>query len=283
MTAIIWGSAFVVVKNTTETLPVNYIICVRFLIAAFLIGTIFWKHLKKLNKTYWKNGIILGLFLYISFYLQTLGVKYTTAGKNAFLTAIYVVLVPFLYWIVKKKKTDNYNLIAAFFCIIGIGLISLNQDFTVNFGDLLSLLCGVAFCAQIVAVSIFTEKQDPILLSFLQFLVAGIFGLLGTVMFETLPSQIETEAILGLLYIGVFSSAIAFGLQTICQKFLSASKASLLMSLESVFGRLSGIIFLQETVTTKILIGFILIFAAVIISETKPSVFNLKRNQKPLK
>ena len=277
VTAIIWGSAFVVVKNTTEAVSTNYLLAIRFLIAAVVLSAIFFKSLKKFDFLYLKNGLILGGLLYFSFYLQTVGIQYTTAGNNAFLTAVYVVLVPFLYWIVRRQCPKNYQLFAAFVCIIGIGLLSLQNDFTINIGDLLSLLCGVAFCAQIVAVSIFTERQDPILLSILQFLFSGLFALIAAVLFEPFPSQIGTDAVLGLLFLGIFSTAIAFGLQTVCQKYTSASKASLLMSLESFFGCLSGIIFLHEPVTPKVLAGFGLIFLAILISETKLSFLSRKR------
>ncbi len=278
LTAIIWGSAFVVVKNTTDAVPTNYILATRFLLAAVLLAAIFWKSLKKLNKSYVKSGAILGVLVYLSFYLQTVGIQYTTAGNNAFLTAIYVVVVPFLYWLVRKKKPGVYNVLAAFLCMIGIGFLSLQDNLTVNIGDALTLLCGILFAAQIVGVSIFTEKQDPILLTLLQFLVAGVIALIAAFIFEDFPQSLGTGPIVGLLYLSIFSTTVAFLMQTVGQKYTSASKASLLMCLESVFGCVSGILFLHEPVTPKILAGFVLIFIAVLISELKiPSIKGIKK------
>lgn len=283
-TAIIWGSAFVVVKNTTDAVPTNYILAIRFLLSAVLLSVIFWKSLKKLNMAYVRNGVILGVLVYFSFYLQTVGIQFTTAGNNAFLTAVYVVIVPFLYWFVRKKKPGVYNILAAFLCIVGIGFLSLQESFSVNIGDALTLLCGIFFAAQIVGVSIFTEKQDPILLTMLQFLVAGAMALTAALLFEELPQKLGSGPIAGLLYLSVFSTTIAFLMQTVGQKYTSASKASLLMCLESVFGCISGILFLHEPVTPKILAGFVLIFIAILISELKiPSLkFHGKRKPLPL-
>nr|WP_319488126.1 DMT family transporter [uncultured Caproiciproducens sp.] len=275
---IIWGSAFVVVKNATSTVPTSYIIAIRFGIAVFLMSVIFHNRLRNIDFNCIKSGAILGVVLFIAYYLQTIGVKYTTAGNNAFLTAVYVMVVPFLYWLLKSEKPDAYNIAAAFICIAGIGLLSLHSGFSMNIGDILSLLCGVAFAAQIVAISILTEKNDPILLSFTQFTVTAVIALVVALCTETFPAHLGTDSITSLLYIGVFSTLIALVLQTVCQKYTPPARASLIMSLESLFGTVFGIIFLNEVLTLKTLGGFLLIFASILISETKLSF--IKSNQK---
>ena len=270
---IIWGSAFVVVKNTTALIPTSYIIAIRFGIAAILLLIFFFPRIKKIDYDSIKSGAILAILLYVAYYLQTIGVKYTTAGNNAFLTAVYVVFVPFLYWIIKNEKPGAYNIVSAFMCIAGIGLLSLHSGFTVNIGDILSLLCGVAFAAQIIGVSILTEKSDPILLSFTQSAFTAIIALPVALFTERFPKQLGTASVLSLLYLSIFSTLIAMVLQTVCQKYVAPAKASLIMSLESLFGTLFGIILLNETLTLKTFGGFLLIFTAILISETKPSFF----------
>ena len=273
---IIWGSAFVVVKNAVNTVPASYMIAIRFGIAAVLMCVFFYKKIQKIDFACIKSGAILGVLLFIAYYLQTIGVKYTTVGNNAFLTAVYVVVVPFLYWMLKKEKPDGYNIAAAFICIVGIGLLSLHSGFKMGWGDLLSLLCGFAFASQIVAIGILTEKNDPILLSFTQFAFTAIIALTVALCTETFPVKLQSSSIMSLLYIGVFSTFIALSLQTVCQKYSPPARASLIMSLESLFGTVFGIIFLGEALTLKTLGGFLLIFAAVIVSETKPSFAKLK-------
>ncbi|NLJ31803.1 MAG: DMT family transporter [Clostridiales bacterium] len=279
---IIWGSAFVVVKNATDSVPVNYIIAVRFGIACLLLLIFFFPRIKKIDLRAVKSGAILGSILYLAYFLQTVGVKYTTAGNNAFLTAVYVVIVPFLYWGVKGEKPKLNHILAAFVCITGIGFLSLHANLTMNPGDILTLLCGLAFAAHIVAMGILTKKTDPILLSFTQFFFTTVLSLPAALATETFPAHIGTDMVLSFLYIGVFSTLVAMVLQSVCQQYVPPAKASLIMSLEALFGTVFGIIFLREQLTFKTLLGFALIFAAVLISETQPSFLRvLRKNRLP--
>lgn len=277
LVTIIWGSAFVVVKNTTDSMPANYIIAIRFGLASILMFLFFFKRIRKIDARSVKSGVLLGVLLYVAYYLQTVGIKYTTVGNNAFLTAVYVVLVPFLYWLIKNSKPDIYNVLSALICIAGIGFLSLHAGFTVNIGDSLSLLCGIAFSAQIVGVSILTEKSDPILLSFTQCASTAIIALAAALCTESFSVKLVTSSIWDLLYISVFSTMIAMVLQTVCQKYVPPARASLIMSLESLFGTFFGIVFLNEALTLKTFIGFLLIFSAILISETKLSFLKQKK------
>ena len=282
---IIWGSGFVAVKSATGSLEPDAIVALRFAIAAVLMCVVFFRRLKKIDKGCIKAGALAGFLYYLAFYLQTLGAKYTTAGKNAFLTAVYVVLVPFLYWIIKNQRPDVYNISAAFLCLIGIGLLSLNADFSINMGDGFSLLGGVGFTAQIVAAAILTQKHDPILLSVTQFGFAALFAAITSLLTEPIPTQFAPDALTYILYLGVFSTMIALLLQTVCQKYVPASKASLILSLESVFGCICGIIFLHEALSERILAGFVLIFGAILLSEVKPAFLRvgfLKKSSIPI-
>ena len=273
---IIWGGSFVVVKNTTSMMPANYIIAIRFGLASIFMLIFFFRRIQKIDAYSIKSGAILGVLLYVAYYFQTVGIKYTTAGNNAFLTAVYVILVPFLYWVIKKIRPDAYNIISAFVCIAGIGFLSIHAGFTVNIGDSLSLLCGIAFSAQIVGVSILTEKGDPILLAFTQCIFTAIIAFIVALCTEKFPAQLVTNSIWDLLYIGVFSTMIAMVVQTVCQKYVPPSRASLIMSMESLFGTFFGIVFLNEALTFKTFIGFLLIFAAMLVSETKLSFLRQK-------
>lgn len=147
---VIWGSAFVVVKDVSSVMPPSYIVVIRFAFATVVLSMIFWKRLLRLGRTELLGGLIIGFFNFLGFELQTYGLQKTTAGNSAFLTAIYCVIVPFLAWIVRKKKPGAYNIISAFLCIAGVGLLSLRSGFHMNPGDLLSalrvLLCHADRC-----------------------------------------------------------------------------------------------------------------------------------------
>ena len=275
VTTLIWGLAFVVVKNTTAAVPTNYIIAIRFSIAAVLMLILFFPRIRKLDMHSVKSGAVLAAILYVSYFFQTVGVKYTTAGNNAFLTAIYVVFVPFLYWIIKKEKPDVYNILSALLCIVGIGLLSLHSGFSVNIGDVLTLISGLTFGMHIVFTGILTEKSDPILLTFTSFVFTAILALAAALCTEQFPARMETATVFSLLYVSVLSTMVAMLLQTVCQKVLPPSRASVIMSMESLFGSIFGIIFLNERPTPKTFCGFLLIFAAIMLSETKLSFLKL--------
>ena len=140
---IIWGSAFVVMKNSMDAITPTYLLAYRFTIAALGMAALFWKQIRGMSMQEFKCGALAGLFLFISYYFQTYGLKYTTASKNAFITTLYVVIVPFLAWAVNHVRPKANNLIAAGFAVVGLALLSLKGDLSVNFGDFLTLVCGI--------------------------------------------------------------------------------------------------------------------------------------------
>ncbi len=268
---IIWGSSFLVVKNSMDVMQPHMLLAFRFTIGGILLCIIFHKRLKKLNREYFIKGGILGTLLFAAFSLQTIGITDTTPGKNAFLTAIYCVLVPFFFWPVDKKRPDSFNIAAAFISIIGIGLVSLNGDLSIRMGDGLTLISGVIFAVHIVVLAKYSGDRDPILLTVIQFGFAAVYSWVIGLLFEDIPRNWTTASVVGLIYLAVFATAVALLLQNIGQKYTHPAPAAIIMSLESVFGALFSVIFYHEVITLRLFIGFCLIFIAVIISETKLS------------
>jgi len=280
-TAVIWGFAFVVVKNSLDAVSPIYMLAFRFSIATIVLAAIFAKRLKNLNRTLIREGLVLGTLLFISYLVQTNGCRYTTAGKNAFLTTVYVVLVPFLHWVINRKKPNGYCIIAAFMAITGIGFLSLQGDLSVNIGDALSLACGLGFALHMIYIDRFTNHHDPVLLAILQLFFAAIFSwitaLLGGSGFP--QAAFSPSVVIAMLYLGVFSSALGFLLQTVGQKYTSPSTTSLLLSFEAVFGVVFSIIFLKEQLTGRMVAGCTLIFSAIIIAETQLDFLPMKKKE----
>lgn len=276
---IIWGSSFIIVKDVTDTMPTSTLLAIRFLGASILLSLIFHKNFAKLDKWHVLYGSFFGLLIFTAYSLQTLGITDTTPGKNAFLTAVYVVMVPFMAWGITKKKPDGYNITAAVICLVGIGLVSLTSDFTIRMGDILTLGGGVFYALHIIAVSKFSEGRDPVLLTIFQFASAGVCAGICSLIFDRSGwSAIvwNTEMILSVLYLMIGCTACALLLQNFGQKYTTPSTASLLLSLESVFGVAFSVAFGREESSVKLYVGFILIFVAVIISETKLSFLKKK-------
>jgi drug/metabolite transporter (DMT)-like permease len=276
---LIWGSSFLVVKNSMDVMQPHMLLAFRFTIGGILLCIFFHRRLRKLNKEYFIKGGILGTLLFVAYSLQTIGITDTTPGKNAFLTAIYCVLVPFFFWPVDKKRPDGFNLIAAFISIVGIGLVSLNGDLSIRMGDGLTLASGVVYAIHMIAVAKFSGKRDPILLTILQFGFAAVYSWTIGLIFEDIPTNWNTEAVIGLVYLAVFATAIALLLQNVGQKYTHPAPAAIIMSLESVFGALFSVMFYHEVISTRLFIGFCFIFVAVIISETKLSFLFKTKNK----
>jgi len=258
-------------KNTVDVFTPYILLGFRFTIACILLSLIFWKKIKEINFNYLWKGSIIGLFLFLGYSTQTIGITATTPGKNAFLTSIYCVIVPFLFWIVNKSRPDIYNFAAAIVCIAGIGMVSLTGDFTIGYGDAFTLIGGLFYAAHMVAVAKLSKGKDPIIITILQFGFAAIFSWIVGFSFESFPTEWSVESVAGLMYLAVFATAIAILFQNIGQKHTHPSAAAIILSLESVFGVLFSIIFYHEQLTLRLIIGFIFIFIAVIISETKLS------------
>ena len=277
---LIWGSSFVMMKTTVDSIAPCYLLAIRFFIGCILLGVIFYKKLTLITKEYLWQGAFIGFLLFGAYCLQTYGLQDTTPGKNAFLTTIYCVIVPFLFWIVDKSKPDIYNIIAAFLCVGGIGFVSLTSGFRIEKGDFLTILCGFLFASHMVFVSKFNKNKDAVLITILQFGFAAIYFLIAAVIFETPPTTITMDTVKTILYLAVFATAIALCLQNVGQKYTHPAAASIILSLESVFGVLFSVLFYGEKLSNRLIIGFILIFVSIILSETKLSfLFSQKEEQ----
>lgn len=278
-TALIWGFAFVVVKDSVDSVPPVYMLAFRFTIAFAGLSLVFCRKLAKISKNDLACGCILGFWLFISYFFQTVAIQYTTAGKNAFLTTIYVVIVPFLHWMVSKKRPDRYCITAAFLAVTGIGLLSLQGDMTINIGDVLTIVCGFGFAFHMIYIDKYTKTHDPVILTIFQIGTAALISWIVAPFFDGgFPEEVFSGRYLtGMLYLGLGSTMVAFLLQNMCQKYTTPTSASLFLSLESVFGVLFSLIFLEEYLTAKMTVGCVLIFVAIIMAETKFSFLKRRR------
>lgn len=267
--SIIWGSSFLVVKNSMDSMQPHTLLAIRFTVGTLILCIVFHKRLKLINKEYMMSGAVIGLLLFIAYSIQTIGIIDTTPGKNAFLTAVYCVIVPYLYWFVDRNKPDKFNIIAAVLCLSGIGLVSIDNGFRIQIGDAFSLASGFFYAAHMVAISRISKDKDPVLLTILQFGYAGIISWMFTILFEDIPKSFSPNAVFELLYLAVFATAIALLLQNIGQKYTKPAPAAIILSLEAVFGVIFSVIFYKEEITAKLFLGFLLIFIAIITSETK--------------
>lgn len=276
--ALAWGSSMVVIKGSTDTLPAGTLLACRFTIAAVVLGLLNMKKLKQIDKEYIKSGILIGICLFMAFFTQTLGVMLEMPGKSHFLSSAYCVFVPFLGWIILKERPKIYHIIAAVMCAVGIILVSLVGSFSISYGDSISIISSVFWAAQIIAIAKWGNDKDPVLITILEFAVCAVLAWIFTLTMEN-PGAIQWNmgAIGGVLYLGIICSGTCFLLQTIAQKTEDPTSVSIILSFENIFGLVFGAIFFGETFTPQSILGFTLMFLAIIVAETQLSFLKKKK------
>ncbi len=276
LATIIWGFSFVVMKDAVEVIPPAWLLGIRFIFAGILLLAVLARRVRKhFSGRALLYGAILGVFDFLAFWLQTLGLQHTTPGINAFLTATYCVIVPFAWWVVAHKRPTIFNVGAAVLAIAGIWLVSVSgsgETLSIGLGEGLTLGCAVVFAVHIVLVSKFSRTCDALVLTVFQFIAEGLLGLATGAATEAFPGMAAfTPSVVGqIAFLAVFASVVAFGIQNVSLAHVPPAQASLLLSLESVFGVLFSILLYGEQMTLRLVIGFVLIFAAIVISETLP-------------
>lgn len=277
-TTLIWGTSFVILKSALDSVDTLYILAFRFTGAAVLLLLMGVPQLKKLDRGYLKGGVTMGAFLFLAYVLQTYGLVYTTPGINAFLTATYCILVPFLYWLISRRRPDKYNIVAAVVCITGMAFIFLRDGLKGGLGETLTVCSGLFFALHIIATDRSAEGRSPVLLSMLQFATAAVLAWICALCTGPVPTSIPSGAVGSIIYLCVMCTAVCFLLQTIGQKYTPPASASVILTLESAFGTLFSVLLGQEVLSFRLVLGFMLIFCAVLISETKLSFL---KNKKP--
>lgn len=308
LATIIWGLSFVVMKDAVSVMEPAWLIGVRFLLTALLLTLVFFRNvLRSLDRAHFVQGAVLGVLLFLAFWTQTIGLAHTTPGKNAFLTAVYCVLVPFFAWGIMCKKPTWFNVVAAVLCVAGIGFVSLSSGDVAGagsaaagsagsaatgaaavgaggvglaFGDLMTLVCAVFFAVHIVYVSRYSERSDVLALTVYQFWIGGLCGILVGAVAEPVPtlSAITPEFLFNLAYLVVFASGVALVIQNVALAHVPPAEGSLFLSLESVFGVVFSVLLYGEQLTLQLVAGFALIFAAIVVSEVFPERFGRGRS-----
>lgn len=263
---VIWGGGFVASDMALESLRPFQIMTIRFLLASFLMGTASIRKLKGMKSGEIRAGILMGAALFMGFAFQIVGLQYTTPSKNAFLTALNVVMVPFIAFVILKKKVGARSIAGAVMAIVGVGLLSLEKNLTLGIGDALTLVCAAGFAFQIFFTSEFVKKYRAVALNFVQMLTAVLLSFVSLFLFQETEFHVTAKGWLSVLYLGVISTALCYLLQTASQKYVDETKAAIILSMESVFGTLFSILILHEQVTLRMVCGCVIILAAVIVS-----------------
>jgi drug/metabolite transporter (DMT)-like permease len=282
LVTLIWGGTFSIIKESLHDMSSMLFVGVRFLIAALVMLPIMFVKRDVFNKKAVFSGILLGFFMFMGFILQTVGLKYTTATKSGFITGTLVVMIPFLQTFIEKRPPTKGAIVGTVLVFIGIVFLTtggsnlfvfLNQlGSNFNIGDLLTLFCAVFFALYVVYLDIITNKYDFWLLVFLQIATTSVLGFVSAVFFSTtgieeIHFEYSNYLLFGLLYTALLASLAATLILTKFQKNVSPTKAGIIYSFEPVFGAIFAFFLLSEKITNFGIIGSLLIFTGLVVSE----------------
>lgn len=275
LTALIWGLAFVAQSVAMDSIGPFAFISVRNLIGAAVLLPVLSILRKKAPPVHRESadkkklvigGILCGLALCVASCLQQIGISKTTVGKAGFITALYVVFVP-ICGLFFRRRVPGAVWFSVALAVVGLYFLCMSESFTVAPGDLYVAACAVAFTLHILIIDHFSPFVDGVKLSFIQFLVAGVVAAVPALGLEADTIMNLPAAWAPVLYAGVLSSGVAYTLQIIGQRFTSPVLASLILSLESVFAVLGGMVLLHQMPTAREMIGCVLMFAAIVLSQ----------------
>lgn len=275
LAAAIWGGAFVVVKGALDDVPPAWMLVMRFAATAAILCVVFHRRLEEhLDAAHLRRGIVLGSLSGLGFVAQFAGLIGTTPSKSAFITATYCVLVPFLNWIVARRHPRSIHLVAAALALAGIGFISFGRGFSMVLteGDSLTFACAVLFALHIVCVARDAQDSDIMTLTIVQIAVSAGISLVWALAFEPFPAlgAAGPDFWASFAYLVILSSCFAMVVQNVAQSIVEPATAALLLSLESVFAVVFSVVFYHEALTPRLIVGFVLIFLAILVSEALP-------------
>lgn len=264
---LIWGSTFVITKGALQDVSPFLYTAIRFTAAALLLGMITARTVMKTTRRSFVKGGILGVLLFVGFILQTVGLQYTSASKSAFITGMLVVLTPICQIVIERRPPQLGNLIGIVLVTVGLYLLTSPEGSEFNIGDLLTLGCALCFALYIVYLDIFSQVDDPILLTFHQSFVSGLLALVGVFVYEEVVWN-PTPPLLGALaYLTVFATLIALFVQVKYQKDTTPTRAAVIFSVEPVFAATIAYFFTGEVMGAIGVVGGALIVAGMLVSE----------------
>ena len=280
LTAFIWGVAFVAQRAGMDSIEPITFTAARMGLAAVTVSLVCFLTERKKRRdrlpnpfaedpAYRKNtivgGIICGIFLVSASIFQQIGVVYTTAGKAGFITAMYMLLVPVINYVLFRKKNSWLVWFAVMIGVAGMYLLCMTEGFSLSHGDTMVCICAVLFSGHILCCDHFAGRGDPIRISIIQFItVTVISGIIALIMEEPSWRKIAAAGI-PILYCGIMSAGVGYTLQMFAQRYTDPTIASLLMSLESVFAAIAGAVILHERMSGKELAGCVIMFIAIIL------------------
>lgn len=265
---LIWGSTFVIVKGALNSVGPFGFVTFRFLLAALVLGAIFWSRIRTSARSEMLAGVLIGVWLFAGYILQTIGLQYTTTSKAGFITGLAVVLVPLFSTVFLRRPPSRGALFGVLLATAGLALLSLHGDLSFAPGDLWVLGGAVSFALHITTIAHFAPRMDPLRLAFFQVITTGLVSLALAPHFETLTLALPATAWAAIAFTGVVATALVLSIQTTAQQFTSPTHTAVIFALEPVFAALFGFLLAGDRLGVREILGCALILAGMLAAES---------------
>ena len=267
--AIIWGSTFIIVKQSVENIPVFSFLFMRFALAGMLLILINAPKLKAIDKGVLADGVMLGIALFLAYAFQTFALTTTSASITAFITGLFVVFVPILSSVFLRKLPRQEAMIGVVFATIGLAFITLQGKFLVSFGEFLALVCAFFIAIHIILTDKLSRRNDFGLLTLVQVNIVALFSLIFSLFLDprVIPIQFNNQLIFSLIINSVFATFVAFVIQTSMQKYTTPTKAAIIFIMEPVSSAFFSYWIGGELLTAKQYVGTSYILLAMVFTE----------------
>lgn len=273
---VIWGGTFPIVKVGMVDISPILLIAIRFVIVASLLAAFFWRRILPLRWETVMRGSILGLFLFLGFVAQNIGLTITTASKSAFITGMMVVFVPILQYVIERRPPRLGNLVGIVIVCVGLWLLTSPEGSALNAGDALTLVCAILFAMYIVYLDVVSQEMTALQLVFLQVASTAFFAVAAVLMFETPRLTLSPTSIGALMYLTFLATLLTTYGQTRYQKDTTPTRAAVIFSVEPVFAAAAAALILNEHVGATGMTGGALILCGVLVSELSDKIPGLR-------
>lgn len=267
--ALVWGTTYAVIKDTLSVVEPYSLMMMRFSFSAIILSGIYFKKLRKLSLDDMKRGSIIGIFMFLAFYFLIISIRFTTASKFSFIIGAYVLIVPFLSYGLGRRKLNRNEVIGAIVATIGLGFLTIERGVSFNLWDLVAGCCSFFFAAHMVAIEKYSGKSDAIALTIIQFIVTALIFIILTGVKEGYNFSVLPQIKWTLGYLVIVSTVIPFAIQNIVQRYISATATALILTLQSAFGSIFAVYYLDERMSLQMILGCVLIFIAIVLQQIR--------------
>ncbi len=276
---IFWGSTFIIVKKAIEMMPTFAFLALRFWLASAILIVMFLPKMRKLNIRLVRDGILLGIMLFLAYAFQTVALQYAKAGVVGFLTGLNVVMVPVMSAFIIKKPPAIYSQVGVVFALIGVALIGLKGSFSLSLGDWLGIICAFFVSVHIIMTDRFSRKHDTYLLTTVEITVLAILSTATSIASEPylIPEHFSSYLIFSLIITAVFATVYAFVIQTTMQKYTTPTRTALIFTMEPVMSVVFAYLLGGEVLSAKGYLGCVFILCGILVAEFGEYLFKKPR------